>query len=147
MLDQPEFRGLLSERPTSIFITATDYAAKVRDSIAKAGGIYELRTYTANLGKLDALNARFRNHTTRIFNRHEIGNIGYWTPFDKSESGDTLIYLIHHASRKQADANWRAFGSDPAWQKVARDSRRDGKLLSRKPERLYLKALDFSPIK
>ena len=147
VLDQPEFRGLLSERPTSIFMTATDYSAKVRNPIAKAGGIYELRTYTANPGKLDALNARFRNHTRRIFNRHGIGNVGYWTPFDKPKSGDTLIYLIHHASRKQADANWHTFGSDPAWQKVARDSQRDGKLLSRKPERLYLKAQDFSPIK
>ena len=147
VLDQPEFRGLLSERPTSIFMTANNYSEKVRNPIGKAGGIYELRTYTVNPGKLNKLNARFRNHTTRIFNRHGIGNVDYWTPYNKPESGNTLIYLIHHASRKQADANWRAFGSDPAWKKVARDSQRDGKLLSRKPERLYLKALDFSPKK
>jgi hypothetical protein len=147
VLDKPEFRSLLSERPTSVFMNINDYSAKASNPISKAGGIYELRTYTANPGKLPALNARFRSHTTGLFKKHGMGNIGYWTPFDRPESANTLIYLIHHANRQQADANWRAFDSDPAWQKVARDSQRKGKFLSQSPQRLYLKALDFSPLK
>ena len=114
--------------------------------VVQANMVYELRTYTANPGKLDDLLARFRDHTTGLFNKHGIDNLAYWTPFDEPESGNTLIYLIHHANRKQADANWTAFGSDPQWRKVAQKSQVDGKFLARPPDRLYLKALDFSPV-
>ena len=44
------------------------------------GPVYELRTYTCNEGKLDALKARFRDHTIEIFNRHHMESIGYWVP-------------------------------------------------------------------
>ena len=37
---------------------------------AKSDVVYELRVYHANEGKLDALLARFRDHTIAIFNRH-----------------------------------------------------------------------------
>ena len=42
--------------------------------------VYEMRTYTATEGKLDAVNARFRDHTRRIFERHNMKSVGYWTP-------------------------------------------------------------------
>ena len=145
--DTPEFQRLLSEKPVSIFMTPNDYSATSQNPIEKAGGVYELRTYTANKGKLSKLNARFRDHTTRLFKKHGMKNVAYWTPFDKPESESTLIYLIHHASRKQADANWKAFTGDPAWQKVARESQAGGKFLAKPPERMYLKALEFSPLK
>ena len=147
VVDKPEFRGLLAERPTSMFMTANDYSASSSSAIEKVGGVFELRTYTTSDGKLDALNTRFRDHTTRLFNRHGIKNVAYWTPFDEPESSNTLIYLVHHASRKQAAANWRAFAGDPEWRKVARQSQIDGKLLAKPPEHVYLKALDFSPLK
>ena len=147
VLDEPEFRGLLSERPSSIFMTANDYAAKVRDPITKPGGTFELRTYTSAKGKLAPLNARFSEQTSKLFRKHSMANLGYWTPFDRPESTNTLIYLLHHSSRDHADKNWRAFGSDPAWLEVARDSQREGKLLSKNPERLYLKPTDFSPLR
>ena len=147
VLEQPEFQRLLSERPTSIFMTATDYSAKAPTLSTKIGGVYELRTYTAAENKLAMLNARFANHTTKFFLKHGIGNIGYWTPYDRPESENTLIYLIQHESREKADKNWQSFSQDPQWKKVARDSQQQGKLLKGKPERLYLKPLDFSPAK
>ena len=147
VMDKPEFQGLLSEKPTSIFLTPNDYSAPARNEIAKPGGIFELRTYVANPGKLVALNTRFRNHTTSLFNKHGIQNVSYWTSFDQPDRKDTLIYLIHHANRKQADLNWKAFGQDPKWKKVARESQVDGRLLAQPPERLYLKALEFSPLR
>jgi hypothetical protein len=147
VLKIPEFRGLLSEQPTSVFMTANDYSAGSKNEITKGGGIYELRTYVANADKLAALNDRFRDHTTRLFNSHGIRNVEYWTPFDKPASENTLIYLIHHANRAQADANWKAFLADPQWNKVARQSQFDGKLLTKPPDRIYLKAIDNSPLK
>ncbi len=65
----------------------------------------------------------------------------------RPESENTLIYLIQHESREKADKNWQSFSQDPDWKKVARNSQRQGKLLKGKPERLYLKPLDFSPAK
>jgi hypothetical protein len=147
VMDKPEFQGLLSEKPTSIFLTPNDYSARARNEIEKPGGIFELRTYVANPGKLVALNTRFRDHTTLLFNKHGIQNVSYWTPFDQPDRRNTLIYLVRHANRKQADLNWQAFGQDPDWKKVARESQLKGKFLARPPERLYLKALDFSPLR
>ncbi len=147
VLDIPEFQRLLSEKPISIFMNENEYSAVAENAIEKPGGIYELRTYTTNPGKLANLNARFRDHTTRIFAKHGMKSVGYWTPFDNPEVDNTLIYLIHHANRLQADANWKAFLADPEWQKVAKESQVDGKFLAQPPERIYLQATEFSPLK
>jgi hypothetical protein len=45
--------------------------------------VFELRTYHAYEGKLDALLTRFRDHTVDIFNRHGMTSIGYWLPMDE----------------------------------------------------------------
>jgi hypothetical protein len=147
VLDKPEFQRLLSQKPESIFMSENDYSSIDKTKIEKPGGVFELRTYTAAKGKLADLNSRFREHTTKLFEKHGMTNIGYWNSFDNPESENTLIYLIHHTSRAQADENWKAFSSDPEWQEVARKSQIDGKLLSQPPARMYLRGLDFSPYK
>jgi hypothetical protein len=91
--------------------------------------VYELRIYHANEGKLPELEARFRDHTMTIFERHGMKNIGYWTPTDDPLKGKTLIYIIEHASREQAVENWKAFGADPEWKKVQAASEANGKLV------------------
>ncbi|MCP4847818.1 MAG: hypothetical protein GY899_07730 [Verrucomicrobiaceae bacterium] len=147
ILDLPEFKGLLTEKPTSIFMTPNDYQVINMDKAPSQGSSYELRTYTTNPGKLTALNSRFSNHTTRLFEKHGIRNIGYWTPLEKPDSENTLIYLIHHTSRKQADANWKAFRTDPEWQEIARESLAKGQILATRPDHIYLKPMEFSPLK
>lgn len=147
VLKNPEFQRLLADKPEHIFLTMNNYSDKIENSIDKAGGIFELRTYDCHPGKLKLLNERFRNHTARIFNKHGMKNIAYWTPFDQPDSNHQLIYLIHHEDREQADKNWKSFSSDPEWKKIAKESQKEGKFLSRPPERIYLKALDFSPLK
>ena len=147
MLDLPEFKGLLAEKPQSIFMTANDYFAIEKAKQPPQEGTYELRTYTTNPGKLNALNARFSNHTIQLFEKHGIHNVGYWTPLETPDSKNTLIYLIHHANRKQADLNWQAFNTDPQWRKVVHQSQTNGKLLEISPERIYLKPMEFSPLK
>ena len=77
--------------------------------------VYELRTYTCNEGKLETLKTRFRDHTIEIFKRHGMESIGYWVPQDGERSKTTLIYIISHASREAAKANWAAFSADPEW--------------------------------
>src|SRR5450432_3216639 len=63
--------------------------------------IFELRTYTCNEGKLEALKTRFRDHTIEIFKRHGMESIGYWIPQDPEKSKTTLIYIISHAGREK----------------------------------------------
>ncbi len=105
--------------------------------------LYELRTYYTPDGKLDDLNARFRNHTLGLFEKHGMTNIIYWTPVDRS---NTLIYVIAHKDKAAADASWAAFREDPEWKKVAEETQRNGKLVE-KVESVYLTPTDYSPHK
>ena len=108
--------------------------------------VFELRTYTAAEGKFDDLLARFRNHTLRIFEKHGMTNVGYWTPQDEPLSANTLIYVLAHPSREKAAQSWRDFSSDPEWQSVAEESQRDGRLIAGL-ERVFLDPTDFSPMR
>ncbi len=108
--------------------------------------VFELRTYTCNEGKLEALKARFRDHTIEIFKRHGMESIGYWVPEDPERSKNTLIYIIAHASREQATKNWAAFRADPEWQKVSAESEANGKIVV-KVESVFMDPTDFSRLK
>jgi hypothetical protein len=114
---------------------------------AQANRVFEMRTYTTNEGKLPALQARFRDHTTKFFTRHGMTNIGYWTPQDAPLSQNTLIYVIAHPSREAAKKSWAAFQADPEWQKVAAASQVDGRILAKAPDSLFMDPTDYSPIK
>lgn len=111
-----------------------------------AGKVFELRTYTAPEGKLANLQARFRDHTIRIFNKHGMKSVGYWVPQDAPTSQNTLIYILEHPSRDAAKKNWADFTADPEWQKVSADSQKDGRIVS-KVESVFMESTDFSPIK
>ncbi len=108
--------------------------------------IYELRTYTAAPGKLDRLQARFRDHTRRIFERHGIRSIGYWVQVSPEEGKDDLIYIVAHESLEQAAENWKAFRADPEWVNVKADSEVDG-VLAANVKSQYMAATDYSAIK
>lgn len=108
--------------------------------------VYELRTYTAPEGKLASLEARFRDHTIRIFNRHGMKSVGYWVPQDAPNAQNTLIYILEHPSRDAAKKNWAEFQADPEWQKVSAESQKDGRIVS-KVDSVFMDPLDFSPIK
>ena len=114
---------------------------------AQAGRVFEMRTYTANEGKLPALQTRFRDHTLGFFKKYDMTSIGYWVPADPPASQTTLIYILAHPSREAAKANWGKFSADPEWQKVAAASQVDGKILAKSPESIFLNATDYSPIK
>src|ERR1051325_225101 len=91
--------------------------------------VFEMRTYTCNEGKLEALKSRFRDHTIEIFKRHGMESIGYWVPQDPEKSKTTLIYILAHPSREAATKNWTEFRNDPEWKKVAADSEANGKIV------------------
>lgn len=112
-----------------------------------SGRVFELRTYTASPGKLDALNARFRDHTIAIFKRYGMEVVGFWEPLDKEAgAGEKLIYMLAHSSRAAAAASWKAFRDDPEWVKVKADSEKNGPLTT-KIESVFLAGTDYSPLR
>jgi len=118
----------------------------VSSSAQDGGKVFELRIYTATPGNLDKLHARFRDHTTRIFRKHGMGIVGYWSPTGEEEADNTLVYMLEHASREAAGASWRAFGQDPEWAEVAEASNANGQILAGIVSR-YMTATDYSPMK
>jgi hypothetical protein len=138
------FLNLTTALTTALTASATCLvlAMMLSSSVAFAD-VYELRTYKAAEGKLAALNARFRDHTMRLFKKHGIESIGYWVPTDAEASQDTLIYVIKHANREAAAESWKAFLADPEWKKAAAESG-VGKLAN-PPESVYMEATDYSP--
>lgn len=140
---------------TCLAVAATTFAAGfgVRGLVAApvasaqtANRVFELRTYTAAPGKLDALNKRFRDHTVKLFTKHGMTHVGYWTPADAPLSENTLIYVLAHQSREAAKKSWDAFRSDPEWIRARDESQKDGTLTA-KVDSVYLNPTDYSPIK
>src|SRR5712675_2421364 len=106
----------------------------VKPSVAagdKKERVFEMRTYTAAEGKLDALHARFRDHTNKIFAKHGMETIGYWTPAEGEKSKNTLIYILAFPSKEAVVQSWKDFRDDPEWKAAAAESEKDGKLVAK----------------
>ena len=82
-----------------------------------------------------------------IFKRHGIESVGYWIPQDPGKSKTTLIYIVVHPSLEAAQKNWEEFRADPEWKKVAAESQKDGTILAKPPESIYMDPADFSKLK
>lgn len=106
--------------------------------------LYEYRIYEAMSGKLDELHARFRNHTLKLFEKHGIRNIGYWTA-DIGDANDRLIYIVAFDDPAQRERAWASFSADPEWRRVVAESEANGKLVARILN-TTLKPTDYSPL-
>ncbi len=121
-------------------------SATAEDKPAAATKVYELRVYTTNPGKLDALHARFRDHTCKLFQKHGIELVGFWTPTEGEQAKDTLVYIVAFPSADAQKQAWKAFGDDPEWKKAKADSEKDGVLVKAVTSQ-NLTATDYSPAK
>jgi hypothetical protein len=108
--------------------------------------VFELRTYTAKPGKIDALLARFRDHTIRLFENHHMTVIGFWRPADQQQAKRQLVYLLAFPSQEAAAQSWKDFQADPQWKTVKEVSEKDGPLVE-KIDSVFLEPTDFSPLK
>jgi len=107
--------------------------------------IYELRIYHVRLGKMDALKARFGDHTDAVFRRHNMKSIGYWVAKDAPNSQNLFIYILEHPSRQKAEENWAAFQADPEWKKVKAESEANGPLTDH-IDRYFMDPTGFSAL-
>lgn len=104
--------------------------------------VFEMRTYYAPPGRLADLEARFRDHTLKLFEKHGLTSIGYWTPIENSEN--KLIYVLAFPSAEAKAAAWKAFFADPEWKEVKKQTEANGRLVT-KVESVLLSATDYSP--
>lgn len=125
----------------SPFSPATADEKKTEANSDSSEWLYELRTYYTPEGKLDDLNARFKNHTMKLFEKHGMKNIMYWTPVDKP---NMLIYVIAHKDKAAAEKSWAGFRADPDWIKARDESEKNGKLVE-KVDSVYMKTTDYTP--
>ncbi len=132
---------------TLAILTTSPVTAQTSPSVAKDSRCFELRTYVAAPGKFEAMNARFRDHTCKLFKKHGMELVGFWIPEDKDKGAEnTMVYLLAHKSRTDAKKSWAAFVNDPEWKKARDESEANGKLVD-KVESVYLSATDYSPMK
>src|SRR5688572_23407568 len=120
-------------------LSITTVAASHADNVPAR--VFEIRTYTTPEGKLEDLHRRFREHTLKLFERHGMVNIAYWTPQDPKLANNTLIYVLSHKSRQAAADSWAAFSADPEWQRVKAASEANGKVVI-KVESIFTQATD-----
>ena len=123
-------------------VTLTTAAAA---SAQSANRVFELRTYTAQPGKFQAMQERFRDHIIPLFKKHNLEVVGFWTYADAPGSENTLVYILAHKSREAAKMNWAAFLKDPVRVKVWADTEKDGPI-NLKVDSVFLNPVSFSPI-
>lgn len=149
--NKTEANGPIVARLEEQFLAATDYSPPIAPFVSTEPRVFELRTYTASPGNLPALNARFRDHTVRLFAKHGMQNIGYWTlQPDQKDADKTLIYLLAHKSRDEARKSFAAFGQDPEWiaARKASEEKAGGSLtVPGGVKSVFLNAVDYSPLK
>lgn len=142
--------GTLVAKVETAFLNATDYSPAIQPA-SVGNRVFELRTYTTEPGRLDALHARFRDHTVKLFTKHGMSNVSYWTPMkDQKGADNTLIYLLAHQSEAAAKASFDAFRKDPDWNaaRKASEEKAGGSLTVKDGVKsVFLKATDYSAVK
>ena len=117
-------------------------------SLAKDSRFFEMRIYHAAPGKLEALHARFRDFTNKLFVKHGMQTVGYWVPTNvEGPYANTLVYILAFPSREARDKAWKDFTDDLEWHAVKTETEKNGPLLAGKPESIFMTATDYSPIK
>ncbi len=121
-----------------IFLCSIFYAFTSK----KDSRVYELRVYYCLPNKLPDLMNRFRSHTTKLFEKHGMENVGYWTPIQNDSNA--LYYILAYPNRAARDLSWKNFMDDKEWQKVMTDSEINGKIIKRISS-TFMQTTDFSP--
>lgn len=142
--------GSLTSKIENTFLNAADYSPALNQTSAATARHFELRTYTANPGKLENVHNRFRNHTMGIFSRLGMTNFMYWRPVaDQPAMTDKMVYLMAYPTAAARLTMWQAFSADAEWVKVRTESEKDGPLLKSPGGvvSVQLTPTDYSPLK
>ena len=151
MQTSPKYRAMSASNGKPSYVLSFLLGVTLMLAFSKLGAsdakppshVYELRLYHVKEGKMDALKARFADHTDAIFKKHNMKSIGYWLPEDTSQN--LFIYILEHPSRQEAEKNWATFQADPEWQKVKAESEAHGALVDH-VDRYFMDPTSFSAL-
>ena len=131
----------------AVFTTALVLLFDAHAAHAQSGSpVHEVRTYTANEGRLADMHETVRRYWTKtIFPRHGMEGVLYLAPTDTPLARNTMVYVLAHPSREEAEKRWAAFMADPEVQAISKERNANGRIVA-KVERVYATATDFSPI-
>lgn len=144
--EQSIVNGKLVAKIESVFLHKAPELNPGFKPLQQEDKIFELRTYYCAPGKVDAVNARFRDYTQKLFEKHGMTNVAYWFTEEEGGKQSKLVYLLAHSSVEAAKRSFDAFRTDPEWIKARDASEANGKIVE-KVESIYLKALPFSALK
>lgn len=91
--------------------------------------IHELRIYHCVPGRLPDLNKRFETITLKLWEKHGIRPVGFWTTVI-GESNNDLSYLLAWESLAEREQKWAAFASDPDWLRQRAETEKNGPLIT-----------------
>jgi len=140
-----EESGKIIESITSVLMQPSEIMPLINAGSGQ-GRVFELRTYTCLPDRLPNLTTRFKDHTLKLFEKHGMQNIVYFTTLEKDNAQPKLVYLLAHKNQDEATKSWAAFRADPVWIAARDASEKDGKIVE-KVESVFLTPLDFSKIK
>ncbi len=141
---ESEKNGRIVSKVISKFFHTTDFSPQLQID-QKGNRVFQLRTYKTTPYNLPLLLARFRNHTTKLFEKHGMTNLVYWT---EDNADNILMYLLTQKSKEAGEAAFKAFREDPEWVSVRTASEKlaNGSL-TESVTSVYLVPTDFSPLK
>lgn len=136
------------EHVTASLLEAADYSPEIAPSAAGAAPrIFELRVYhSPTWRQLKALHERFAGPEIKIFSRTGIHPVLYSSTLFGANVPN-LTYVIPFENLAAREKAWNAFGADPEWAKVRRESiEKHGQISSVSQISLY-KATAYSPVR
>ena len=92
--------------------------------------IHELRIYECMPGRLPALNHRFETITLKLWEKHGIRPVGFWTTLI-GRSNQVLYYLLEWEDLAERDRRWNAFAADADWLTARAETEKDGPIVAR----------------
>lgn len=139
-------RILASLTVLSLVLLAGVTIGEVRGGKKVDQRVFEMRTYYAEPGKMADLHKRFRDHTCKLFEKHGMTLIGFWSPIDAKVAEEKMVYILAYPNMDSAKKSWADFRADPTWHAAQKASEVNGKLVT-KVDSVYLNPTDYSAIK
>jgi hypothetical protein len=136
--EETQRERVIVARTHSTLLQLTPYSPAPRLSTK----VQEWRIYEAMPGRLPDLHNRFANHTLRLFEKHGMANIGYWT--EVFGTSNRLVYMLGYPSLGDREKSWVAFQADPDWQRARAESEQNGTLVVKTYSRI-LRPTAYSP--
>jgi hypothetical protein len=136
------------ETASLTLLSAEDYSPEIAASAPDAPQrVFELRVYHSQTWRqLKALHERFAGPETRIFHRSGIHPALYTTTVFGTNMPN-LTYLTPFESLAAREKAWAAFGADPEWQKVRKESLEKHGQIANVIEISLYRATAYSPVK